>query len=98
MNTFTQWLEKHDRKWCPNCGAVDYAVRRTRGAFVIEIVLWFCFVLPGLLYTLWRATSKYDACAKCGLPGPIPLSAPRAQEALRGTEWEGWSVTEGRRA
>ena len=37
-----------------------------RGHLLIEIVLWCCFLLPGLIYTIWRHCSGYKGCRACG--------------------------------
>jgi len=38
----------------------------TKGSIVIEIILWLCLLFPGVIYSLWRVTSRYKACPKCG--------------------------------
>jgi hypothetical protein len=49
--------------------------------FVIETFPWI-FALPGLLYSIWRLTSRYDACPKCKNASTIPLDTPIGQELL----------------
>ncbi len=50
---------------CPNCGYEGPSVRRTRGSIGIEAVLWLCFLLPGLIYSLWRASTRAKTCPRC---------------------------------
>ncbi len=71
-----------DQYICTVCGHVGYPVKRSRGSFLVEIALWLCFGLPGLIYTLWRLTSKYDACPKCGNPSMIPIDTPMGKKLL----------------
>lgn len=51
---------------CPNCkyeGAGKYGVK---GSFAIELILWLCFIVPGLIYSIWRLTTKGMRCPQCG--------------------------------
>ena len=70
------------QKYCTVCGTVDHAARFTKGSFLIELLLWLCFLVPGLLYSLWRVTSRYDGCAKCGAAAIVPVDSPIAKKAL----------------
>jgi hypothetical protein len=67
---------------CPNCGTQGKPKTYTRGSILIEIVLWICFIIPGLIYSLWRLSSRQKVCATCKQPSMIPLNSPRAQEIL----------------
>lgn len=70
--------------YCTQCGSVAYPKNYTKGSFGIEILLYLLMILPGILYTLWRLTSKYKGCPKCHAPNMIPVGSPIAQAALRG--------------
>ena len=51
---------------CPNCkyrGPGKYTVK---GKFATECLLWLLFILPGLIYSIWRLTTKGLRCPKCG--------------------------------
>jgi hypothetical protein len=37
-------------------------------------------LLPGLSYSVWRETSRYNACPKCKNASVIPLDTPVGQE------------------
>lgn len=65
---------------CPNCGTQSDPEDVTRGSLGIEIVLWLCFLIPGLIYTIWRHSSKYEACPACHQPGMIPADSPRGKQ------------------
>ena len=67
-------------KVCRNCGAIGDPVKKTNGSFMIEIVLWVCFIVPGLIYTLWRLTSKIDVCRSCGGDQLIPVETPEGRK------------------
>lgn len=53
---------------CPNCNWKGKPVKETPGSFVIELLLWMLFILPGLLYSLWRLGSRKKVCANCHFP------------------------------
>ena len=61
---------------CTTCGHVGQSVDRTRGSLVIEIVLWLCLLVPGLLYSLWRLTTRAKVCASCGAATLVPVGSP----------------------
>jgi hypothetical protein len=70
------------KKYCTLCGTVDYPRRLTKGSLLIEVVLWLCFLVPGLLYSLWRMTSRYDGCRTCNAAAVVPLTSPVGRNAL----------------
>lgn len=67
--------------YCTTCGHQGPAKTVTRGSLLIEIILWFCFLVPGLIYSIWRHTSRYKACTSCGGSAVVPLSSPVAVAA-----------------
>ena len=48
----------------------------------MEVFCWLLFLLPGLIYSIWRLTSRYNACPKCKNASMIPLDTPKGQELL----------------
>ena len=68
--------------YCQHCGAVAAPKKVTKGSFLIEIFLWLMLIVPGLIYSLWRLTTKEKVCPRCGAPNMIPIDSPRAREAL----------------
>jgi hypothetical protein len=69
-------------RYCPNCGTVSAPIKRVKGSFAIELLLWFCFLVPGLIYSVWRLTTKDSVCPSCGAPNMIPADSPKARAAL----------------
>ncbi len=65
---------------CKTCGHMGKPKTMTPGSFIIEIVLWLCFLVPGLFFSIWRLTARYSACAKCGSREIIPLDSPVGKE------------------
>jgi len=51
---------------CAECGYEGRSKTFVKGSFIVEALLWFCFLLPGLIYSMWRATSgRYQGCPEC---------------------------------
>ena len=73
---------------CTACGHVGKPKQMTRGSLGIEVVLWLCFLIPGLIYTLWRHGSRYSACPMCRNPAMIPGSSPKGRALIQGAEGE----------
>ena len=69
-------LGKEMHQICKDCGTVDDPKRFTKGSIFIEIILWICFLIPGLIYSIWRLTSRYDGCPVCGSQNIVPISTP----------------------
>lgn len=67
---------------CIACQHVGEAKRVTRGSIWIELVMWLFFLLPGLIYSIWRLTTRHDACERCGGKSLIPLDSPAAKKML----------------
>jgi hypothetical protein len=67
---------------CSNCGSQGKPKVITKGNILIEIILWCCILVPGLIYSIWRLSSRYKACPKCGSPNMIPLDSPKAKTLL----------------
>lgn len=61
---------------CTTCGSENIR-RYTQGSGFIEIVLWLCMVVPGLIYSIWRrnGTQKY-CCNECSSLEIVPVNSP----------------------
>ena len=71
-------------KVCTSCGFVGTPTSITKGSFLIEVFLWIMLIVPGIIYSLWRLTSRFDACPKCQSPNMIPADSPVAKQFLAG--------------
>ncbi len=68
---------------CTSCGYVGEPATITKGTMSVEIILWLCFLVPGLIYSVWRVSSRHDGCPTCGQTALIPRTSPMAQKFLR---------------
>lgn len=69
---------------CKNCGYAGNPVKAMKGNFFIEVILWLCFIVPGLLYSVWRHTNEGDVCPKCGKDSMIPSDSPIVEKGIKG--------------
>jgi len=67
---------------CPNCGHQGKPKNVTRGSILIEFVLWLAFILPGLIYSLWRLTTRTKVCPSCGAPNMVPTDSPGGRQLV----------------
>jgi len=67
-------------KICAACGTTGTPKTHTPGSILIELLAWFCFALPGMIYSVWRLTNRREVCPKCEAPGMIPLDTPRGRQ------------------
>ena len=72
---------------CTNCYHIGEPKTTMMGSFSTELLLWVLFFwfwfIPGIIYTIWRYTTKTKACPKCGKSGMmIPEDSRRAKEIL----------------
>ena len=68
---------------CTSCGYVGEPRSITKGSIWIELVLWLCFLLPGLIYSVWRLSSRHEGCPTCGHTTLIPADSPIGQKFIR---------------
>ena len=67
---------------CKSCGTIGKATSVTPGSFIIEIALWIAFIVPGILYSIYRITKRHNACPKCKSREIIPTDSPIAVRVL----------------
>lgn len=83
------------KQMCTRCLETVKAEKVTKGSFVIEVLLWLCFLFPGVIYSVWRLTTRYWACPSCGSPELVPSESRRAKQLRGELETEGRSVGKG---
>ena len=68
---------------CSHCGYLGAPKRVTKGSIIIELILWLCLLIPGIIYSVWRLTTRYDACPKCGATNMVPTNSPMGAKLRR---------------
>jgi hypothetical protein len=72
----------HGSVICSACGTRGESKTHTRGSFAIELILWLCFIIPGLIYSVWRLTSRRKVCRACGSSDLVPVNSPRGRKLV----------------
>lgn len=65
---------------CANCGFCGNSKMAVRGSLAMEIVLWLMFIVPGVIYSIWRLTTKQQVCPQCDAPNMVPPDSPRGKQ------------------
>ena len=39
--------------------------KKQPGSFAMELALWLMFIIPGILYSVWRGSSERYVCPRC---------------------------------
>lgn len=68
--------------FCKECGHIGSSKRIMPGSILIELILWCCFLIPGLIYSIWRHSASGQGCKSCGSKKLIPKDSPIARQAL----------------
>ncbi len=71
------WARTHV---CPNCGYLGKPKNYTQGSFLIELALWCIFLVPGLIYSIWRLSSRKSGCPNCKAPGMLKVTPQQAKQ------------------
>ncbi len=67
---------------CTACGFIGQPITITKGSLGLEIVLWLAFLVPGIIYSIWRLTTRYKACPVCKKEAMIPADTPIGQKLV----------------
>jgi len=72
-----------DKMICTQCGTTGKTKSFTRGSTGAEIILWLFFLVPGLIYSMWRLSSRSEVCASCSSQNVVPVHSPVGRELMR---------------
>jgi hypothetical protein len=64
------------QKICTRCGTIGWPKRYTPGSFAIELLLFLFFIIPGVIYGVWRLTARKWVCAACLADALVPIDSP----------------------
>lgn len=76
------WAIKNQSVVCLHCGHEGVAKISSKGSALLEALLWFALILPGLLFSVWRFTTRERVCASCGQPRLVVSGTPAALAKL----------------
>ena len=68
---------------CSNClSEIRPDDKVVEGSGPLGLLLLLLFLLPGLIYFIWRSTTKKPRCPVCRATFPVPLNSPAAANLL----------------
>ena|SRR3989338_5159025 len=68
---------------CMSCGFVGFPKAVVKGSILVEIFLWILFLLPGIIYSVWRSSSRHQVCPSCGNDKSlVPVDSPNGIRTL----------------
>jgi hypothetical protein len=70
------------RKICASCGHLGDPYLLTKGSLLMEIFLWCLFIIPGLIYSIWRHASRSYVCEACHATELLPVDSPRGRRLV----------------
>ena len=73
---------REDGRICTHCGTANRGQRALSGSGWIELVLWLFWLLPGLIYSIWRRTGT-KTCHACGRRDLVGLQTPAGRKLVR---------------
>lgn len=73
--------------FCIQCHENAPSKNVTDGYFLLEVALWAFFIVPGILYSLWRLTTRHKACRACGSANLVPSHSDRAKAEIARVEY-----------
>jgi hypothetical protein len=79
---------------CNNCGSTGRPKTETKGSILIEIILWLSFIVPGLIYSIWRMSTRSKVCRSCGARSLVPLDSPRGKQLVHQLSQHGAAAQE----
>jgi hypothetical protein len=71
---------------CLRCHETDFPLRKTSGSIIIELALWLFFIIPGIIYSIWRGNSTKLVCRSCESDDLVPLNTVKGREILEAAE------------
>lgn len=67
---------------CTRCGTAHNTSDTLPGSGWIELVLWLFWLLPGVIYSIWRRGKRRPVCAACGSHDLVPLESPEGRRLV----------------
>ena len=68
--------------FCRNCGHFGEPERSNRGHVLISLLLLCTFIIPGIIYIVWRRSDPHLRCERCGSIDTVAHNSPYAAQLL----------------
>lgn len=93
LGVFTSLRNVNGRYLCPTCATNPTGMSKyycnscqnysptalMKGNGWIEFVLYFVYLVPGIIYSIWRRNGPPNVCPLCKAPGLVPAAAAKGQ-------------------
>jgi predicted RNA-binding Zn-ribbon protein involved in translation (DUF1610 family) len=68
---------------CTQCGFVGLPNWKVPGSTAITFILLWFFIIPAVIYSIWRNSNRFPACPQCGAPrSMIPSDSQMGKQYL----------------
>ncbi len=67
---------------CEKCYYLGPTKTATKGNTGVEFLLWVSFIIPGIIYSRWRRSTRSRVCPECESPNIIPANSPKGKKLL----------------
>ena len=64
--------------YCTSCMNFTLVALK-KGNGIIEALLYLCYIVPGIFYSVWRRSTPPNVCPLCKVPSLIPAAAAPPQ-------------------
>ena len=71
------------KKVCKTCGEIVKPKKEIKGSVVAELLLWLFFIVPGIIYSIYRLSTQAVVCPICGSKELIPLDSSLGIKILK---------------
>jgi hypothetical protein len=70
---------------CTRCGTVGLPKRHTPGSFGVELLPFLLFIIPGIVYGVWRLSARTWVCGVCMADVLVPVDSPMGKAVIAQT-------------
>ncbi len=71
--------------YCTSCSNTTRNPKM-KGRGWIEVILWLCYLIPGLIYSIWRRSGTPSVCPSCEKETLIPAALAKSEGAASQTQ------------
>jgi hypothetical protein len=68
---------------CKQCGTAHDGSVNLPGHGWIEFLLWFAYLVPGAIYSIWRRSKRQPTCRACGSREMVAVHTPVGAKLVR---------------
>ena len=68
--------------FCTYCGNKGYPILVARGHVFFEVILWVCYIVPGIIYSIWRRVRTKEVCPECNHSAMVSAYSAKAKQLM----------------